>query len=84
MSCQETCVPPHQVGCVCVFACICVHVHICTHVCAVACTPKNACFDIPTYHAQLCVHESADVIVLMMIMMMVFIHLQRWKKVDVG
>ena len=31
-----------------------------------------------------CVRESADVIVLMMIMMMVFIYLPRWKKVDRG
>lgn len=31
-----------------------------------------------------CVHASADVTVLMMIMMMVFIYQPRWKKVDCG
>ena len=31
-----------------------------------------------------CARESTDVIVLMMIMMMVFIYLPRWKKVDRG
>lgn len=33
-----------------------------------------------TYHVQLCVHKTAHVMVLMMITMMVFIYLRRWKK----
>lgn len=39
-------------------------------------------FHISIYHVQFCMHESADVMMLMMIMMMVFIYLEQWKKVD--
>ena len=37
-----------------------------------------------TYHTWLCVCESSDVIVLMMIMMRVYIYQRRWKKLDGG
>lgn len=62
--------------CVCVCLPACAHLH--------ACTLKHACFHSPTHHAQHYMHESADVIVLVIITMMVFVYLQRWKKVDGG
>lgn len=83
MSYQETMFPcgkelSKSKACVCM--CVCAYLHICMR----RRTYSQVCFHIPTYHAQVCLHESADVTVLMMIMMMVFIYLRRWKKVDGG
>lgn len=62
----------------CVFVCNNMSTHTCMYICASACT---LCFQKPTYHAQFCVRESADVIVLMM---MVFIYLQDVEKARWG
>lgn len=67
--------------CLRVFACVCLCLPACAHL--HACTLKHACFHKSTYHSQYYMHESADVIVLMIIMML-FVYLQRWKKVDGG